>query len=206
MTASPRLFGQKPKYAIIWLISTAAAVVACDAGIRAIYASDADAKRSAPAVRAAGPPVTTLAPSPMTTPKPSPHHTGPLPYRAVEISDPIDHAQVNGRLGVQLQGRSGKLGGAGLRIFVLAFNGQYYLSDNGPVLGDDGRWSYLVKPIGAGTRDIGHVFTIIAATVDRACQATLRNSNRDPDGNIAFPVLPDGCVAAAKVDVLKTAY
>jgi hypothetical protein len=205
----------RKKYAIIWLLGTATAVLVSYAGIRGIYSSGASAAKSDPVVTPTPPLAATPTPSPSYTPspkpatpkpKPKPKPPRPHPFQGVRISSPQNGAKVNGSVGVLLKGRYGDLGGDELRVFVLAFNGQYYLNDNGPVLSDNGTWNFLVKPIGAGTSDIGRVFTIIVATVNSACRATLQASNRAPDGNIAFPVLPAGCRAAAKVDVLKTAF
>jgi hypothetical protein len=208
-----RRLGRK-RYAIVWLAGTVSAVVVSYAGIRA---SDVNASNGDPVVRPAPPPstVTIPAPSPApaspATPSPTPSPERPRrtrtpAFQGVRITSPDDDAKVNGSVGVVLKGRYGDLRGAELRVFVLAFNGQYYLNDNGPVLSSDGTWDFLVKPIGAGTSDIGRVFTIIVATVDSACRATLQASNRAPDGNIAFPALPAGCRAADKVNVLKTAF
>jgi len=199
------LFGQK-KYAVIWLVGTVSAVLVSYAGIRGIYSSDANP--SDPAVRPAPipPAVTTPAAAARPTPTPSAHRPRTSRVGGVQITTPDDGTKVNGSAGVLLRGRYGDLRGTELRIFVLAFNGQYYLMDNGPLLGRDGTWNFLVKPIGSGTTDIGRVFTIIATVVNSSCQAMLEASTRTPDGNIAFPALPAGCREADRVDVLKTSF
>jgi hypothetical protein len=206
---SVRLFGQK-KYAVIWLVGTVSAALVSYAGIRGIYSSDANTTKGDPAVRpapippamttpaaAAGP---TLTPAPRANRPPASHLAG------VRIAAPEDEARVNGSVGVLLSGKYGDLRGAQMRIFVLAYNGQYYLIDNGPLLGRDRTWNFLVKPIGSGTTDIGRVFTIIVTVVNSSCQAMLEASTRDPNGNISFPILPAGCREADRVDVLKASF
>ncbi|MDL4771854.1 hypothetical protein [Actinomadura xylanilytica] len=228
--------GFQRRYLLFWVVGTGSAVLASFAGTRGLYmAGGAEAQRDGgPAVLArpsglvSAPPSRSASPSlsPSSSPSPSPSSSRPaarrtppkaereqpapprraVAFRGVDITAPRENAEVNGRVGVVVRGRAGDLDGSVLRLFVLAYNGLYYLIDNGPVVTPGREWSFLLKPIGGGTGDIGRVFTVFAVTVAPSCRRLLDGSARDPEGNITFSALPSGCRAADRVNVLKTGY
>jgi hypothetical protein len=226
-TEKPRAHGRRGswygggwRYLAFWAAGTAAAVLAALAGtlqLRSAGSGNAGdlptitppPPTAQPAPPSAAPPPSAISRPPKRKGKPSPparRRAGerlPAGVRGVTIDAPRARSYVNGRVGVVVRGRAGDLEGGTLRLFVLAYNGLHYLIDNGPVITADRKWSFLLKPIGAGTTDIGRVFTIIAVVADKSCRRILESSNRDPEGNIAFPVLPPGCADFDRVDVIK---
>jgi len=183
--------GFQRKYLFLWLIGTVSAVLISFAGTQGLYASGNDTQGDVP------PPT----PQPLTSTT-----SKPPDARQVSIDAPRELTKVNGKDGVLMHGRAGDLDGSVLRLFVLAYNGIYYLIDNGPVIAPNREWRFLLKPIGDGKRDIGRVFTVFVATVDSDCRKLLDRSHRDRTGNISFTQLPPGCTAKAKVNVLKTSW
>ncbi|MEV0408689.1 hypothetical protein [Actinoallomurus sp. NPDC050550] len=232
MTRSPRPghrrrsrpLGGKRKYAAVWLLVTSGAVVTSYCGIQEIYATGSETHQALPVVvpPSPAPPSTTPAAAKRTPgpnpprasirPRPTPTRSRPasLPTPtaapAVTITSPPDQAKVNGRAGVLVHGRVGDLRGDVLRIFVYAPDGRFYLTDDGPVRAQGGRWSSSIQQIGDGTRDIGRFFKITAIRADAACQDTIQGRTRDVNGNIAFLEVPPGCSIADAVAVLKTAW
>jgi hypothetical protein len=179
------------------------------AGTQGLYSSGNEPRNSVPPPKAQ-PLVSTPSQSPSETRPPAVHpnaSTSPAPARQeVSIDAPREMTKVNGKDGIVVRGRAGDLDGSVLRLFVLAYNGLYYLIDNGPVIAPNREWRFLLKPIGDGKRDIGRVFTVFVATVDSSCRDLLDRSRRDRTGNIAFTTLPPGCTAKDKVNVLKTSW
>ncbi|MBO2449302.1 hypothetical protein J4573_19520 [Actinomadura barringtoniae] len=183
--------GFQRKYLFFWLVGTVSAVLVSFAGTQGLYAGGNETSNDVP------PPV----PQPLTSTS-----SKPSQGQQVTIEAPRELTKVNGRQGVLVQGHAGDLHDSVLRLFVLAYNGQYYLIDNGPVIAPNREWRFLLKPIGDGKRDIGRVFTVFVATVDSDCRKLLDRSHRDRTGNISFTQLPPGCTAKAKVNVLKTSW
>lgn len=68
-----------------------------------------------------------------------------------------------------------------------------------------GRWNLTIPRIGAGRRDVGSIFVIVATVADPSCRNALRAARADTAGNIAFTRLPSGCTERDSVSVRKTA-
>jgi hypothetical protein len=148
------------------------------------------------------PPVAVLTSS-VDTPASPP--TAPSPVlRAVTITAPHDGDRVS-TMSLKLEGTATNLGEARLRLFTLSDNGQHYLQDDFPLPVSGTSWSFLVPQIGADSSDVGHVFTFEVAYSGSKCEATLKASKPNSDGDIAFPQLPDDCTLAAEVHITKAA-
>src|SRR4051812_12107435 len=109
--------GFQRKYLFLWLIGTVSAVLVSFAGTQGLYASGNETRNDVP------PPPTT---QPLTSTSSKPSDT-----QQVSIEVPREMTKVNGEQGVLVQGRTAGLDGSVLRLFVLAYNGLYYLIDNG---------------------------------------------------------------------------
>jgi hypothetical protein len=127
------------------------------------------------------------------------------PPPAITIAVPGQRADVVGKTGVRLAGTAGQLRGDALQIFIFAQDGRYYAATGGPIPVVNGRWALSIPRLGAGSRDVGSIFVIVAALADRSCVKTLRAARADKKGNLMYKRLPRGCREGASVTVRKTA-
>ncbi|MBO2449286.1 hypothetical protein J4573_19440 [Actinomadura barringtoniae] len=127
------------------------------------------------------------------------------PPPAVTIAVPGQRADVVGKTGVRLSGTAGQLRGNSLQVFIFAQDGRYYAASGGPIPVVNGRWALSIPRLGAGARDVGSIFVIMAALADHSCVKTLKAAHADKKGNVMFKRLPRGCREGASVTVHKIA-
>ena len=83
----------------------------------------------------------------------------------------------------------------GRTAYILAFPDEgegYYLTADGPLAVVDGTWEFYSPETGDAS-DIGHNITFLAFAADPTCDAFLRATPDDGEGNVFRPTLDLSC-------------
>jgi len=134
----------------------------------------------------------------------TPDNAWPDRARCHQIYLAEEWTHVSGKRGALLEGVAGELGSDTLWVMTLADNGLVYVSNDTPIaITSDGHWSFLDQPIGAGASDVGSTFVMLAVRANTQCRETLQDAKPNDDGDVAFKHLPQPCVKADSLNIVK---
>lgn len=135
----------------------------------------------------------------------SAHTSSPEPAPAsVVITTPVAGQKVTGKSGVRVQGSAPDTDDRKLWLFDHADDNKYYLVSSSPLTVAHGQWMIQDPQVGSATpEDDGHIFVLTLARANDVCATTLLNAKSNPEGDVVFDHLPEGCVEAAHVDIVK---
>jgi len=121
------------------------------------------------------------------------------PAARVEFSQPSVGATMRASQDVSVAGSVTGLAGDALWIVSKAEigDGQYYLTQIGPVADHDGQWSVVDEHVGDDS-DKGHKITYFALQANRSCSERLTTIPQNQNGSRAFILIPNGCAVRAQ--------
>ncbi|WP_154677190.1 hypothetical protein [Parafrankia discariae] len=149
----------------------------------------------------------TATPSPTVTgtasPMPPPSTSPPI----ITVAAPLNGTEISGAEGVVISGTAQNLGDSTIWIFDFALDADgkrvFYRNNDIPLEVAEGAWSFIDRPIGGGTSDIGNNFKISIVEASKECTEILRNAKPNPDGDVVFSSLPAGCQQIDQREVRK---
>jgi hypothetical protein len=108
---------------------------------------------------------------------------------------------------VQVSGTVQDIGDWSIWIFDFAQDEHgrrvFYRANDLPLEVADGSWSFVDRPIGNGSSDIGQRFSVAVVEASASCAQILKDAQPNQSGDVVFPALPAGCQEIGRRDILK---
>ncbi|MEW9533844.1 hypothetical protein [Microbispora sp. NPDC049125] len=112
--------------------------------------------------------------------------------------------KISGPDGIRLTGTACGLGDEYGWLFDFdPYDGYYYRAGEGPVVTENGPWSFHDAPIG-DPGDRGKLYSLTLVRASKECSDAILRQSPDGAGNVKYRAFPKGCSIDASITVFET--